>query len=202
MILLVNHYNTWITESKNVISYAYISTEFLTCMNVIRKNLWSAKLTEIISKLRSIQDSVRSWRYVSGLFDRGRSCNLTVEDFQVVLIACKLQIYKSSFSILMNILAEHHVACKYPYLLEHLVASLQGAGSLHLQCCIHLVIQTRLSDIPFKRNSLKSIKNPYKRIISWGNISNIPMVLYCLCLQAHSPLWAGNLPHPFVCCFW
>lgn len=58
----------------------------------------------------------------------------------------------------MNILAEHHIACKYPYLLEHLVASLQGAGSLHLQCCIHLVIQTRLSDIPFKRNSLKSMK--------------------------------------------
>lgn len=27
-------------------------------------------------------------------------------------------------------------------------------------------------------------------------------LLSCLCPQPHSLLWAGNLPHPFVWCFW
>lgn len=49
------------------------------------------KLTEVIPELRSIQDSVRNGGNVSRLFGGGWGRNLAVEDFQVILITCKLE---------------------------------------------------------------------------------------------------------------
>lgn len=49
------------------------------------------------------------------------------------------------------------LACKYNCLLEHSEVSLQGVGSLHLQCCIHLGRPTRLSGFPVKTNMPQSV---------------------------------------------
>lgn len=120
--------------AHHVISYAYI----INHDDIMCKHLLNDKPTEIISKLWGVQDSFRSWRYVSRLFGWSRSCTLTVEDFQVVLISCKSykgQNWKKCAYLFL--LSGTTFAHKCPYPLAHSEVSHQGAGSWHPQYCIH-----------------------------------------------------------------
>lgn len=120
--------------AHHVISYI-INHDDIMC-----KLLLNEKPTEIISKVWGVQDSFRSWRYVSRLFGWSRSCALTVEDFQVVLISCKSdkgKKLKKGVLIYFSHQKRQTFAHKYPYPLVHSEVSPQGAGSWHPQYCIH-----------------------------------------------------------------